>query len=260
MSRYRITDERRISILDLARATPDFAVIAGFIDNLTFYHTFGHNSAVGSSVETIWSEGGIYVYPSSASTMTVSSANANDTSAGTGAQTVEVEGLDSSYNEIGETIVMNGQTGVNSVHSYLRVFKIRVITAGSGLQNAGIVYMGTGSITTGKPATVFNLIEAGLNSSLVGVWTVPNGHRAYLREYEFGSSVAKAVTVSLHSKEPGEVLHIEDYRQLIDGTTEEFNFTHVLEPKTDVELRAVTGAGGGDVSGSMEFWIEHLLE
>jgi hypothetical protein len=47
---------------------------------------FGYNSVVGSTKETIWEQGGLYAYPPSASVMTVSSSDANDTSAGTGAR------------------------------------------------------------------------------------------------------------------------------------------------------------------------------
>jgi hypothetical protein len=46
---------------------------------------FGYNSVVGNTKETIWEQGGLYAYPPSASVMTVSSSDANDTSAGTGA-------------------------------------------------------------------------------------------------------------------------------------------------------------------------------
>ena len=49
---------------------------------------FGTNSSVDNSLHTIWQQGGLYSYPPSASTMTVSSSDVNDTSAGTGARTV----------------------------------------------------------------------------------------------------------------------------------------------------------------------------
>ena len=38
-------------------------------------YKFGNNPAVGNTLETIWSQGGIYAYPASASTMTVSSSS-----------------------------------------------------------------------------------------------------------------------------------------------------------------------------------------
>ena len=59
---------------------------------------FGNNTTVGDSLETIWAEGGLYVYPPSASVMTVSSSSTADTSAGTGARTVAVSGLDADHN------------------------------------------------------------------------------------------------------------------------------------------------------------------
>jgi hypothetical protein len=116
---------------------------------------FGQNASVGNSIETIWLEGGLYVYPPSATTMTVSSSDVNDTSAGTGARTVLISGLDGSYNEISETITMNGQTPVTTSNSYLRVNRALVLTAGSGGVNAGIIYVGTGTVTSGVPANKY---------------------------------------------------------------------------------------------------------
>src|SRR5210317_2657610 len=117
-------------------------------------YKFGQNAVVGNSMETIWQQGGLYSYPPSASTTTVSSSNANDTSAGTGARTVQIVGLDGDYNEISETIILNGQTAVTTTNSFLRVNRGVVLTAGSGGVNAGIIYVGTGTVTLGVPANI----------------------------------------------------------------------------------------------------------
>ena len=84
-------------------------------------YKFGQNAVVGNSMETIWQQGGLYSYPPSASTMTVSSSDVNDTSAGTGARTVLISGLNASYNEASETIILNGQTAVTTVNTYIRM-------------------------------------------------------------------------------------------------------------------------------------------
>jgi len=58
--------------------------------------------------EEIWDVGGSYTFPLSADTLAISSDDENDTSAGTGARTVLVKGLNSSFVEISETITLNG--------------------------------------------------------------------------------------------------------------------------------------------------------
>ena len=57
-------------------------------------HKFGFNSAVGTSLTTVWLQGGLYPYLSSASTLYISSSSTDDTAAGTGARTVTVSGLE----------------------------------------------------------------------------------------------------------------------------------------------------------------------
>jgi hypothetical protein len=71
---------------------------------------FGNNSDINGSLETVWSHGGLYVYPTSAIQMKVSSSSADDSGTGTGARTVVVGGLDADYNEITEVVTLTGQT------------------------------------------------------------------------------------------------------------------------------------------------------
>ena len=93
---------------------------------------FGNNPTVGDSTETIWSQGGLYSYLSAATVLKVSSSSANDTSAGTGARTVQLYGLDADYNEINEAVTLNGQTAVNTTNEFLRINRMIVRSAGTG--------------------------------------------------------------------------------------------------------------------------------
>lgn len=141
--------------------------------------------------ESLWDQGGLYVFPPSASAMTVSSSSANDTAAGTGARTVLVTGLNASYVEQQEIITLNGQSAVTTVNSYLRVFSATVLTAGSGETNAGDVYTGTGTVTAGVPAVVYLKIPAGFGATQAAQYTVPAGYTAYLVDI-IGSCIASS--------------------------------------------------------------------
>ena len=134
--------------------------------------------------------------------MTVSSSDAKDTAAGVGARTLTLTGLDANYDRIGEDIVLNGQSGVNTVNSYLRLFEGNVNTVGSEADNAGVIHVGTGSISSGVPANSFLQIEAGSNSSLMAMYTVPRDYYCMLvANYITISSgkIANAHTVSRNS-------------------------------------------------------------
>ena len=74
---------------------------------------------------------------SGTSNITASAATLTDVS--TGARTVLVEGLDGDYNEISETVNLNGTIAVDLVNTYLRVNGMSVVTAGTGLTNAGTI-------------------------------------------------------------------------------------------------------------------------
>jgi len=119
------------------------AVAKGQVTGHSIVHKFGQNNDIGTAKETVWDVGGLYSYLTSATALKVSSDDANDTSDGTGARTVQIYGLNSDYDEIDETITLNGQTAVNTTKLYLRIYRMVVKTAGSGDEAAGNIFAGT---------------------------------------------------------------------------------------------------------------------
>ncbi len=221
-------------------------IALGNIANNEAVTIVAQNDAVGTSEETIWEEGGLYTFPSSASTMTISSSDANDTSAGTGLRTIDIEGLDTNYLEITETVTLNGQTGVTTSNSYLRINRLIGATAGSTNSNEGTIYIGTGSITAGKPANVFNLIETGANISHSGVFTVPASKTFYIPSAIISVESGKFVEITLVvTAQNGIPLQINQWD--ISGSVVLFNtqITQSIGTKTDIEFRATNSTGGG---------------
>jgi hypothetical protein len=183
------------SISQNGRYEPFYLQVAR--DQISWHKTAyvsGYNGDVDTAVETIWPSGGVLTLPSAAAVLTVSSGSASDAAAGTGARTVFISGLNASYNEISETVILNGQTAVNTVNSYLRIQSAYVATAGSGLTAVGIIYIGTGSVTTGVPATIYSSIAIGDNATQVGSWTVPAGYTAYITSGGASTGDAAATT------------------------------------------------------------------
>ena len=232
---------------------PDVGAAAGYFKGVSDVHKFGHNGAVGASLETLWNEGGIYVYPSVALTMQISSSDLNDDDGDAGARTVEIEGLDADYNSLIETVTMNGQTQVPTSGKFLRVFRMKVLTAGASLWNEGIVYAGTGGPTTGKPDVVYGLIEQFENQSLMAIYTIAAGFRGFLEQTFITSAIAKAVNGGVYAREEGGVFQVKEHLSVVEG---EAALVHTIadfyDEKTDLEMRAKAGGGGGDVSGQFE--------
>ena len=222
-------------------------------------YKFGTNSSVDNSVHTIWQQGGLYSYPPSASTMTVSSSNVNDTSAGTGARTVLISGLDASYNEASETITLNGQTAVTTVNTYIRMNRAIVLTAGSGGANAGNIYVGTGTVTSGVPANIYTIINGdGSNQTLQAFWTVPAGYTAYVYQTNISTGTSSAtpaiLTTLLVARPFGGVFNTKEVITIGTGNhLQDYSFPIKLTEKTDIEFRAVSSSASVsfNVSASM---------
>ena len=148
---------------------------------------FGYNADVDQTEVTVWPYTGIVSYPPVAAIVKVSSTSTLDTSGGTGARTITINGLDADYNEISEVVTMNGQTAVNTVNLYRRVNFASVTTVGSTLSAQGDIFFGVGTVTAGVPATVFNLIKFDYNNTITGHYTVPAGYTAYLVQGNFSA-------------------------------------------------------------------------
>jgi len=99
----------------------------------------GVNPAVGASEEDLWGVGGRQVFPAAPVVASVVSTSAADTSAGTGARTVRLYGLDASYNILTADVTLNGVTPVLTIVPFLRVTRLQTLTAGTTGSNEGTV-------------------------------------------------------------------------------------------------------------------------
>lgn len=111
--------------------------------------------------------------PDSLRLMTVSSGSTNDTIAGTGARVVSISGIDFNGAQIGENVEMNGRTGVTTVNAYTSILSIEVVETGSLGSNDGVIYVGSGTVTTGVPATPYCAMRASTGLAETLSFTVP---------------------------------------------------------------------------------------
>lgn len=235
----------------------ELQVARGQVDGHKTLFKFGINGDVGTSVETVWAQGGIYVYPASATVMKISSSSADDAAAGTGARTISIAGLDANYNEISETVILDGQTAVNTVNSYLRISRMFVVTAGSGATAAGTIYAGTGTVTSGVPATVYGMIALGANQTQMAFWTVPAGYTLYLTGlfYTSANTTANAWTNFQLIQRPLGGVFRQQSSSRVPGNGDFVIDLHTpiaFAEKTDIEVRAVASTSPSNVSAEFE--------
>lgn len=224
---------------------------------ITFHQSvtiFGYNDDVDTSLETVWPQGGILPYLSSASVLSVSSDSANDTSGGTGARTVKIEGLDGNHNLISEIVTLNGQTAVSTTNQYLHINGLYVLTAGSLNSAAGNIYFGTGTVTLGVPANIYDVIKYDYNTRLTGSYTVPAGYTAYLTQGLFSSGQAggsNAVTGRLVTRGTNNIKLTAAIVTLNNGAADYmFEYPVSIPEKTTVEAQAF-GSSSNNACSSM---------
>ena len=214
-------------------------------------------SKVLSSPNTymIWNLARSYTFPAAVSIMTVSSSSAADT-----AQLVLVQGLDSNYNMIQEVVALNGQTGVSTTKSYRRINDLIVIADGA----VGNIYIGTGTVTAGVPANIYNFIFAGDNASHTAVYTVPAGYTLLVQGGSlstFTVNTNKQVTVTYYSQANG-------VRYLAANITSVSGFQHypytppvAIPEKTDIFDFATTTDTSSEVSVNLSgILIKNFVE
>jgi len=135
----------------------------------------GTDQLIGNTEKTIWGTTGRYAFQTSAQALEILSSSTADDTGGTGAITVKVEGLDSNYNDINETVTLDGTTAVDLSLTYLRINRMTTVTAGSGNSNAGTITLRLDGAGVSQ-----SIMEIGANRSQDGVFTVPNTKTAFI--------------------------------------------------------------------------------
>ena len=238
----------------------DLQLARGQVYNHRHIFKYGYNGACGATSETIWFQSGVYTWSSAAVKLKISSSAAADDAASTGARTVTVEGLDGNYAEISETVTMDGTTPVETDATFLRTHRMYVVTAGTGLTNAGVIYAADTGDTYGTPGVpdtatgIRSTIGAGEGQTLQAFYTVPAGYTAYL--YNITSSSFNATNssdVTLVSRLVGGAFRTQNKFTVFKGSfLMPYSVPVVFPEKTDLEMRVVGNASATDASGTMD--------
>jgi hypothetical protein len=239
----------------------DLQVARGQITMHSSFCQFGINTAVGTSNETVWIGSNTYTFPSSASVLKISSSSADDASpSGTGAKTVQIQGLNASYEPVVETVTLNGQTAVNTTNSYIRVNKMIVLTAGTGGTSVGNIYAGTGNVNAGVPAAVVNQTGILANETESGFYTVPAGYTAFINMWTMSSGNTTAdewTRFTLRIRPLGGVFGIKaQYHIPASGIYEcVAAYPLPIPEKADLEILAATSDGSASASTQLQLLL-----
>jgi len=139
---------------------------------------FGYQASVTTTSIPVWENATTYTYITNASTLTLVSTSASDDTVAK----VLISGLDSNFNQISESLQMNGTTGVTTLNSYYRVNSMVLVSAGTG-QTTNV-----GTITLKQSSNIVSQINVGIGKTQSTVFTVPAGYTFYLDLAEVNTS------------------------------------------------------------------------
>lgn len=139
----------------------DIEVVTGRRQNQTQWNKFGYDEAVSNSTfGLVWSNSGTWTRLPTAQTLSVVSTSTNDTSGGTGVNSIVIYGVGADWVDQIEVLTMNGTTPVVTTNTWLGVNRIAVFLSGTGNKNAGVI-TATGSTSATIQAEIPTDTEGG---------------------------------------------------------------------------------------------------
>jgi len=191
------------------------------------------NVDIDTGPETIWKHTGLWVPMATARTMSIVSDEGSDTSAGTGARTLLVTGVDATGAAQTEIVTMNGTTPVVTAGTWLGINPSIVLTAGSSTYNEGTITFT--SSTDAEVQTVIAPTDA-LTSSMI--YHVPINTNFYL----------KFIRSSVYKSSGGSVDVVVDGYVLSGGVRYniyEADLTEAVFPLDQLDLNSYSLVTGG---------------
>lgn len=192
---------------------------------------FGYNPAIpNNGFETVWDGSNVYAYSSTPAVATITSDDGDDNGG-----TVEVEGLDTNYNQVTETLTIGGAPG--SI-LFRRVFRATLLAANTGTVNIGAVTVTVNSIAVA-------IISEARGQTLMAIYTIPAGYTGYLLQLDTGCKKDNEHEISfvVRSEVAGSAWQTKSFLTTRGGFTEKnFKLPIAIPEKHDVEVQAKANA------------------
>jgi hypothetical protein len=186
------------------------------------------------------------------------STSANDTSAGTGARTITINYLNTSFQLKQDTITMNGTTAVNTNATDIAFIESLVVaTCGSTAGNVGTIRILTGLAGAGS---VWASIAASDNQTFYCHHYVPTGLTCYVTNIAAGATVNAGVFTLQHTGNPlsttTPTFNIGGWYNHLAGGNEDHTYTlpvAITGPDYIYLIEQPHAATAGNVYGTFEY-------
>lgn len=225
--------------------------IKGNVPGTTSLNKFGENLAVGTSLEDIQSQGGKLTFLTSAEKINITSSSGGDTLAGAGARKVFIQGLDSDFNKISETVNLNGASVSQTTQEFIRIYRMYVTEVGG----YGVTNLGTITGTAEVNATTQIEIAIGLGQSQTTHYTVPNGKGVIIKYISITEDTGKVIDVFMRSRPLANntasamapIKTLETWRGLDAPIQIESFANKLIDEKSDIWFEALVSTGTAEV-------------
>lgn len=144
-------------------------VARGKVTGVSQLNIFGYSPTVSTSFIALWNAAP-YVFPTSASVLTLASTSASDNTSAK----VLISGVDANWDLITEVIALNGTANVTTTNSFLRINSFALTSPGtSQTSNVGL-------ITAKVGATLYAEMPATYGRMQNSWYSVPRGYTVYI--------------------------------------------------------------------------------
>jgi subtilisin family serine protease len=177
----------------------------------------------------VWDGSNLYTYIGTAGTALVTSSNTSDDNNGT----VEIQGLDANYNVQTVTATIGGSA---TTETFIRVFRVKMLTANTGTSNVG-------TITVTVDSTAAAIISPTKGQTLMAVYTIPAGKKGYLLKLQGNLEKAKESEFQLMARPFGGAFNIKGkFGSSGDVVNYDYPVPLEFDEKTDIEIQVRAGA------------------
>lgn len=251
--------------LRVTDAESGLAIAKGDVVDTTFIHKFGEASNINTTdgFVDIWDGLGIvtrakvptYTFSATANIDSISSSDNGDT------VDVRIDGLDTNFEEVTQTITLTGNTTATLGTPLIRAF--RMVNVGStDLAGEVFLYINGAAITAGVPdlgSDIRAIINNGNNQTLMAIYTIPAGKTGYMRDWYAVLSRNKAnvlSTIHLDARPFGQVFQLKHLSSIGSSGTSyvqhKYEEPEIFLEKTDILMHADTTVNDSGVAAGFD--------
>jgi len=149
-------------------------------------------------------------------------------------------------------VTLNGTTAVNTANEYRHINGFFVLTVGSTGSNEGNINIGSGTVTAGVPAVLYDIIGIGFNQRTTAHYMVPLGYTAYMERGIFTagqSSGSTGVVGKLNLIGADGIRRVAAVTALNNGAIQyDFTYPIAIPEKSCISASAIGSANNNIVS------------